>query len=225
MRLWMTSFAIAGLALSGRIARADQCHSVGSPVALEAKRWLLDRNVLDYCEPCGDAAPGEPTRVTSVELRPSGASTLVVVNGRERDLAYTFVQTSPDVYRNVGALAGCAASDVSDTLRVTGETAHGVLITPGPRAAPPPPIPSPPPALAAPAAPPPVIYVHATTPLSSVLALAIALGGGLAAGALATLAASAIRRRRALRPRAIDLNPLAVSAARPRMGSDRYHAD
>lgn len=223
MKAWLIPIS---LGLCAGTARADQCAWIDADVAAKA-RAIVERapKVIDFCEPCGDQAPGEPHAVRSTEVTAAdGDFKELRVNGTAVDLAYVFVQTDATHYRNLAALAGCPATGVSPSLEVAAETKHGVLITadeddvpspitlPAIAAAPPPPAPAP--AVAPPASP--AVYVYATTTHEiawSVLALAAA--GGLVTGSALTLLLVASRRRRAMRPRAADLRS---HAADPRAG-------
>lgn len=120
------------------------------------------------------------------------------------DLAYTYVQTAPDHYENLAMLVGCPVDGVSPSLAVAGETDDGdtTPMTPPQEPAP------------EPTAPAPATHVYCSTtieqPLPVVtadtwLVLALAAGGGVLAGGGIALTALALRRRRAMRPRAADL--------------------
>src|SRR5580698_8307823 len=113
-------FVLAVVLAGSGVARADQCQLVDSGTAVRALQLLHDHpNVLAYCEPCGDRAPGEPLRANHVATdRDRSGSYQVVIDRREVDLAYTYVQTGPDRFENLAHLAGCPASGVSPTLAI-----------------------------------------------------------------------------------------------------------
>jgi hypothetical protein len=97
-------------------ARADQCIVVKPEVAKWAAKVLADQTAIKHCEPCDEKRPSPPFAVKRVETRAwSGDTTqkVVVVNGKEEDLAYLYVQTGPDTYTNVAAMAGCPTTGVS----------------------------------------------------------------------------------------------------------------
>jgi hypothetical protein len=100
--------------LAPATARADQC-AINATVITDQVVTLVKRGsrVLELCEPCGDRAPGTPLEVTAVAVRDGRVS----LNGREIDLAYVYIQTRPDEYRNVGLLTRCGAQDVSEYIR------------------------------------------------------------------------------------------------------------
>ena len=195
--------------LAARSARADQCQWLADPaIATRAARELASHpEIVTFCEPCGDAAPGAPRKATNVAVQQLGDhATSITIDGESVDLAYTYVKTSERQYRNLAALAGCATSGVSPSLRVDAATAAGVLIRadPGAPAAAMPAMPamSPPepPAAAAPA-----IYVVSSSPSGWI-------GWLLGYSALfATLCALVMwrvaRRRTAHVPRATKLEP------------------
>ncbi|MBC7973608.1 MAG: hypothetical protein H7138_01390, partial [Myxococcales bacterium] len=193
------------VALTAAPARADQCQWLEDPaVATRAMRELASHpEVISYCEPCGDAAPGAPYSVASTSIRRVDPSAVtLVVDGQEVDLAYLYVKTGERQYRNLAALAGCPTSDVSPSLRVETATAAGVLIQADRRAEPAMPV-----MLATPAVEPPAptVIVVAAAPMSWLDAF-LALGAPLLIlGSLALWIAS---RRRALHvPRASRLSP------------------
>jgi hypothetical protein len=183
------------------LARADQCQLYDATTEHRVDQLLASRPMLvELCEPCGDTAPGLPFTVSRF------------VHG-DRDLAYTYVQTSKTRYENLAMLVDCPVTGVSPSLAVTGETEHGVLITadttpvtayaqPMLRAD------LAPPTGSAPIAPAHVTF-HTTTRIEQPppwFVLAIAAGGGLFAGAgIVALALAARRRRQPMRPRASDL--------------------
>jgi hypothetical protein len=71
--------------------------------------------VVEYCERCGDKAPGMP--------HPA--------NDRPTDLASTYVKTSDVRYQNLALLANCIAEPLEvPSLKVLDETPTGVLIVP-----------------------------------------------------------------------------------------------
>jgi hypothetical protein len=212
--------ALGGILAAGT-AHADQCEWIGDGDAAKAAALLAKQpKVIEMCEPCGDKAPGEPFVARTVEItRPSprdGDYRTVVINGHAVDLAYTYVKTSDDYYENLARLVGCPAEGVSPSLHIEAETPTGVMIAVSDHA--PPAAPAPvenveppaPPAeaivVAAPPSPPQMI-VYSTTYTQSIswLAVAIAGIGGFFAGGMVMLGAVAVRRRRAMRPRASDL--------------------
>ncbi len=208
MRTALVSLATAGALCAGiGPARADQCAWLDDAAVADRAAHELARasKVIEYCEPCGDLAPGEPADVGEVSIQQvdRGAWQLLV-DERGIDLAYTYVlEPGAPAYRNLAALAGCPAEGVSPSLAIADSTPTGVLIradsTPVPAAAaPPPPAPPPPairPALAAPVAvprydtPPPqptvIVVTHGRSPWGAMLELLLA--GALVMNALLLL--------------------------------------
>jgi hypothetical protein len=203
MRLALVlGLAVMLAALAARTAHAadsDQCQWLADrDVATRAARELAQHSeVVRFCEPCGDLAPGAPRTALRVTLqRLDGDATSVAIDGDPIDLAYTYVKTGEQQYRNLAQLAGCPASGVSPRLRIDAATRTGVLIRADPGAAAMPPT-EPPSAAAA-----PTIYIQAPSPAGP----ALLLGCGTLLGILAAGALRRSARRRALHtPRAADL--------------------
>ncbi len=117
--------ACLAVLLAAGSARADQCQGV-SPEQAQAALKLLKKGVkvVEYCEPCGDAKPGEPEVVATASLTAQNLPTdpqTVRVNGKDEDLAYLFVQKSPgdSHYSNLAILAKCPATGVSSEIDLT----------------------------------------------------------------------------------------------------------
>ena len=209
MKTWMIALS---LTLAASSARADQCAWIDAGVAQKAQTLLAKKPMtLEFCEPCGDKAPGVPTPTRSVAIgSPHDDYKEIQINGKGVDLAYTYVKTSATKYQNLAKLAGCHAEDVSPSLTIAEETANGVLITASNEAPPPPPvIATVPIAVPVPAPPrePATIYVYSSsTERMPWLTAALASVAGFVIGAGFLLTALALRRRRrAMRPRATDL--------------------
>ncbi|MEO6775376.1 MAG: hypothetical protein ABI467_20605 [Kofleriaceae bacterium] len=185
-------------------AYADQCELVSDQIATRALDVLRSHpNVIEYCEPCGDQAPGEPHRIDHLaKQRDTDGSYEVTLDKREIDLAYTYVQTAPSRYENVAALAACPTSGVSPSLAVADASDRGVLITPSPvpvvAAAPPPPPPAPTTTTTR------ITYV-VTEDHVNLWAIIAACVGASGLWALTTILLLRRRRTVAMRPRAIDM--------------------
>ena len=212
MKAWLVPISLCLLA---HPAYADQCAWIDDAAALEAQRILKSSpKFIEYCEPCEERAPGPPQIAKTVEVQTAdGDYKEVAINGKGVDLAYVFVKTSDARYENLASLAGCPATGVSPSLTIEAETRTGVMITaddtaPAPGMTPVTSVP----AFAEPAAPPPVapvqnqVYVYKTTTHEIAwLPIALAAAGGVVTGAAMLLLLVAVRRRHALRPRAVDL--------------------
>ncbi|MEO7735196.1 MAG: hypothetical protein ABIY55_29850, partial [Kofleriaceae bacterium] len=123
--------AVIAVAAPAGLARADQCQWLDDPaIATRAQRELARHpDVIAFCEPCGDLAPGAPDTARSAVVQPlRDHAVSLVINGDSVDLAYLYVKTSEHQYRNLAALAGCPTRGVSPSLRVDAATADGVLI-------------------------------------------------------------------------------------------------
>jgi hypothetical protein len=113
-------------------AYADQCELVDDTVATNAIAAMHGHpTVVEYCEPCGDKAPGVPHAIEHVaKQRGTDGEYSVTLDKREVDLAYEYVQTAPSKYENIALLAGCPTSGVEPSLIVADATDTGVLIMP-----------------------------------------------------------------------------------------------
>ncbi|MDB4957337.1 MAG: hypothetical protein JWO36_4906 [Myxococcales bacterium] len=208
MKRWTLMLAFAGTAWSGA-AHADQCIVTSERIATAAAKLINSHHeIVRFCEPCGDKAPGQPEKATA-QVSPYLRLFEVHVGGQPTDLAYTFVPTSPRQYQSLAALTGCEVGGVSLALRVTDETAHGVMIVPEPAA-----IPEPPQselaAVLEPIAPtyvtlPPQFVVVAQPEPHAWWPAAVAGGGGASAIWAAWAVLTTRRRRRTMVPRAAAL--------------------
>ncbi len=128
MRTWLWGLV---LALAPARAYADQCVVVDEETAAAAAKLLDGATVMAYCERCGDTAPSKPrakpavTIATDPDIKAGGKR--VRLDGKDADLAYTYVKTGNTTYTNVGLMVGCGAVDVK------------AFITPDTRAPKPPP--------------------------------------------------------------------------------------
>ena len=117
---------VLGLSLlaGSSVARADQCQSVETDQGVAAEKLLKDATVLSYCEPCGDArptkAPTGPVRSVKVHLGASKNLLTLAVDGKDVDLAYTFIQTGKATFTNVAMMVGCQATGVSGFVTIGG---------------------------------------------------------------------------------------------------------
>jgi hypothetical protein len=110
----LSMLVLGTLLASATPAHADQCARNPMSVADQAAALVKQgMTVVEFCEPCGDVAPGKPFTVQSVSVR-NGE---LLVNGAVIDLAYLFLQTGPDELVNVGVRVGCGASSVSEAIR------------------------------------------------------------------------------------------------------------
>ncbi|MEO8841514.1 MAG: hypothetical protein ABI591_07730 [Kofleriaceae bacterium] len=188
------------------VAHADQCELVDDTVATNAVAAMHGRpKVVEFCEPCGDKAPGAPHTIEHVaKQRGTDGEYSVTLDKREVDLAYEYVQTAPSKYENLALLAGCPTSGVEPSLIVSDASDTGVLIMPSDQ---PVEVALPPGRDAT-----PVLVPQPTTTIivqTDHVNLWLILGACLASSGLWALATIMILRRRrsmeAMRPRAIHL--------------------
>jgi hypothetical protein len=111
---------IALVALTSASAFADQCAYISGTMAKRAD-LLLQNNaeVATLCEPCGETKDMAKVAVVRKANKASAdyqKYQKVVVNGKEVDLAYTFLKVAPNKYVNVAKAIGCPAEGVSETL-------------------------------------------------------------------------------------------------------------
>lgn len=167
--------------------KIDFCNDMATEVA-------AGREVVEYCEECGDKAPGLP----------------YVLTAGVRDALHTYVRTAPNRFENLALLSeGCPVNASPPTLTQEVATPDGVLITPSD-------VPVTRPLERAPAAdiepaPPeptqqPAIH-YSTTIIYAMpwfMALAVACAG-LLVGGVFTVMLVGMRRRRPMEPRASKL--------------------
>lgn len=188
----MKALIVVTALLAPAIAHADQCELTDEATADRALAVVqAHHTVLEYCEPCGDKAPGVPHVLDhAAKQRDVDRYYAVTLDKREVDLAYTYVEVEPGHFTNLAKLAQCPTSGVTPELAVARATDTGVLITPD---ANPRPL----------AQTQPIVIEHGAS-LSPWLIVA-ACGGSTAAWAVLLLLAERRRRARAMRPRAIDM--------------------
>jgi len=113
----MVRFVLAAVWLSAAVARADQCAAVAPEVAASAAALLKPGlRYLEQCEPCGQSAPGPVRVIREVSVSNFDAQLKeLLLDGREVDLAYLFLETQPGSRRflNVARLTRCPAEGVS----------------------------------------------------------------------------------------------------------------
>jgi hypothetical protein len=100
-----------------RVAHADQCQVLDADQATAAVKLLTNATILAYCEPCGDAppatVPGPKAHSVQTHLGSSKHELTVAVDGKEIDLAYTYIQTGKSTITNVARMVGCPATGVT----------------------------------------------------------------------------------------------------------------
>lgn len=194
----MKVLLVLPLLLLPALAHADQCELVSDDRATHALAVLASHpDVISYCEPCNDQAPGEPHRVDHLAKQrgtEGGDNYAVTIDKREVDLAYTYVRTSPSRYENLAAIVGCVTSGVSPSLVVHDVSDRGVMISASDRPVSP---------LAASPCAPPITYVVQREDHTWLIAAMVLGSSAIWAGT--TLVILGRRRALAMQPRAIDL--------------------
>ncbi len=97
-------------------AWADQCALISAEQAGNALDFLKPGGTMvEFCEPCGDKDfYSKPEQlITDIQARQEQEYWSVKANGKELDLAYTFVRNAEGSYLNVSKLANCPSDDVS----------------------------------------------------------------------------------------------------------------
>ena len=121
MKIWLIATAL----LAPAVAHADQCQVLDEAMAARVRQILEHPHRLaELCEPCGEVVPGVPFLPKTVEV-----TNELIVDGKARDLAYTYVKTSPSSFENLAKMVGCTVRGVSPSLAIEAETEHGELIT------------------------------------------------------------------------------------------------
>lgn len=107
------------LMLAAPAALADQCAWIPRGQAEKAIPALKGKNVIEWCEPCGEVKPAKTAakKASVVTTRPVDDGKLgeVLVNEKPVDLAYLYVEWG-SAYRNVASIVGCRATGVSRRL-------------------------------------------------------------------------------------------------------------
>jgi hypothetical protein len=116
--------------LVGNTAFADQCEWVTKDQAERAASLFRagPASFLEYCEPCGDAAPTKASpkaiavesngrRAVDVRAVDDGYFSLFI-NGASVDLAYSFYKRGLGDWKNVAKAVACEATGVSSTVRI-----------------------------------------------------------------------------------------------------------
>jgi hypothetical protein len=165
---------------------------------------------IQFCEPCGDKAPGMPRQIrTAIAWRVERSVDNVLVDGDDidqaLDLASTYIQSSDRRYQNLATIVGCNNTR-TQFLKVEDETPNGVMIVADTDQPPPAPVTAPPAPAPQPTyvtMPPAIVMIPAPSP--SIWPGVIAGGGGASAIWAAWAVLTTRRRRRGMTPRAANL--------------------
>jgi hypothetical protein len=113
----MKKVFLLAMAIISTSVMADQCELVSSTMAKRATLLLQNgAEIASVCEPCGEkVSSAKVTVVRSVKTVSGIYANLqgLLVNGKETDLAYTYLKVAPNRYVNVANAIGCKAEGVS----------------------------------------------------------------------------------------------------------------
>jgi hypothetical protein len=96
--------------------QADQCQLTEvEPMAKVLNHIKPNSVYVEFCEPCGDKDffSREQQTVKSITVEQDADYWSLKLNGKEVDLAYTFVKNKEGSFINLSKLAECPSSDVS----------------------------------------------------------------------------------------------------------------
>ncbi|MBK8455504.1 MAG: hypothetical protein WAQ53_01185 [Thiofilum sp.] len=109
-----------GLAIATFNVQADQCQLIEPDQMARALDHIKPNSTyIEFCEPCGDKdffrRKAQTVRALAVSTQKVGNETYwaLKLNGKEVDLAYTFVRKADGSFINLSKLADCPSSDVS----------------------------------------------------------------------------------------------------------------
>lgn len=116
----MKKILISAITLLSFNAFADQCQYVTTASAETAVKLLSlskknSGGALSLCQNCGEREP-EEIQIDKVEIgftNVSDVPSVVIINGRQIDLAYTYVNVNGDTFVNLGKLSNCANDGTS----------------------------------------------------------------------------------------------------------------
>jgi hypothetical protein len=98
------------------VASADQCALISTQTADRAVELARkSTRMIEFCEPCTGGVMRGPFTINKVER----GARQVEINGKPVDLAYVFIHTKGDEYKNLGLAVGCGATNVSKVVRST----------------------------------------------------------------------------------------------------------
>lgn len=127
----MKSILALIITITGLSAFADQCQWNTASDAESARALInLHKDVMFYCQNCGDAKPSFISEVKSVataqakmgnQKYPYRTVMLTLENGsqQEVDLAYLYVRTASDIFANTAQLVGCPSEGAVSFIQTT----------------------------------------------------------------------------------------------------------
>lgn len=100
-----------------QIALADQCAALSKAQAAAAASELRRAKAyFEFCEPCGDKAPGPVVRLGWLGVKKEGDAYSLEIDYKPKDIAYLFTEVSPGRLANLAATSGCPTQSVSATI-------------------------------------------------------------------------------------------------------------
>jgi soluble lytic murein transglycosylase-like protein len=128
----MKVFLALIFSLTGFAASADQCDWNSASDASAARQLIsLNKEVMFYCQLCGDSKPSFIAKVESVKTAPADSMSgqknpyrIVVLSTSDRkeqevDLAYLYVRTGSNIFSNVAQLVGCPSDGAITFIETT----------------------------------------------------------------------------------------------------------
>jgi hypothetical protein len=128
----MKLFLALAISLTGLVASADQCDWNSESDATSARQLIArNKDVMFYCQLCGDSKPSFIAHVESVKTAPADSTSgqknpyrIVVLStddkkNQEVDLAYLYVRTGSNIFANVAQLVGCKSDGAITFIETT----------------------------------------------------------------------------------------------------------
>lgn len=115
---WLVIGILIGVLSASSNVHADQCTALTVDQANRTAALLpVGARILHYCPQCGDAAPSAWEDIRELSIVGSGDQPRSVkINGKVRDLAYTYYWARDQSGRNVALQVGCPARDIQPVL-------------------------------------------------------------------------------------------------------------
>lgn len=121
-RITIKQLLVFGLALGTTFVSgfvfADQCVYVSAEQAKQAQELVVEYGTIaSFCEPCGMHTPivAKVDTVENISANYQGFH-ILSINGKNVDLAYTFVKTGENTFENLSKLVDCTSHGVSQSL-------------------------------------------------------------------------------------------------------------
>jgi hypothetical protein len=116
----MKKILLLTLSILSTTAFADQCQLVSGTMAKRATLLIQNGSeIASLCQPCGEKISSAQVSVARSVKSAIGYYAnleLVLINGKNVDLAYTYVKVAPNKFINVAKAIGCKAEGVSEVI-------------------------------------------------------------------------------------------------------------